>query len=70
VDFLKLFWWMKNSNGFPTSHYSQESDTFFISYDLFFFFYSNDGMLLATTIAINFAQNWPNLPKNNLLDEL
>jgi hypothetical protein len=37
LDFLKLFWWMGNSKGFPTSHHTQDSDTFCKSYDVFFF---------------------------------
>jgi hypothetical protein len=67
---------MENSKGFPASHHMQDSDTFCKSYDVFFFFFlSNEGMLLATAIAAEFSQNSPkqpktakccqNLPKNN-----
>jgi hypothetical protein len=59
---LKFFWWMGNSKGFPTSHHMQDSDTFCKSYDVFFFFLSNKGMLSATTIAAESAQNSPKLP--------
>jgi hypothetical protein len=60
---------MENSKGFPASHHMQDSDTFCKSYDVFFFFFlSNEGMLLATAIAAESAQNSPKLPnivKNN-----
>jgi hypothetical protein len=62
--FLKLFWWMGNSKGFLTSHYMQDSDTFCISYDVFFFPLSNEGMLSATAIAAEFAQNCQILSKS------
>jgi hypothetical protein len=45
--------------GFPTSHYMQDSITFFISYGIFFFFFSNEGMLSTTIISRIF----PKLPK-------
>jgi hypothetical protein len=48
---------MENSKGFPTSHHTQDSDTFCKSYDVFFFFLSNEGMLLAIAIVAESAQN-------------
>jgi hypothetical protein len=39
----------------------------------FYVILSNEGMLLATTMAAKFAQNYPKLPnfaKNNELEEL
>jgi hypothetical protein len=50
---------MGNSKGFPTSHHMQDSDTFCKSYDIFFFFFLNEGMLSATAVAAEFAQNCP-----------
>jgi hypothetical protein len=54
---------MGNSKGFPTSHHTQDFDTFCKSYDIFFFFLSNEGMLLAIAIATEFAQNCQILSK-------
>jgi hypothetical protein len=66
VDFLKLFWWMENSKGIPTSHCTQDYDTFFVSCDILFFFFSNNGMLSAIAIwqkLPEFAQSCHILPK-------
>jgi hypothetical protein len=58
---------MGNLNGFPTSHYMQDFDTFFTSYDdLFYFilfFHSKKGIPLAAAMAVESAQNCPKLPK-------
>jgi hypothetical protein len=32
VDFSKLFWWMRNSKGFPTRYYMQDLDLYCRSY--------------------------------------
>jgi hypothetical protein len=55
---------MGNSKGFPTSHRTQEFVTFCKSYDIFIFFLSNEGMLSATAIGAEFAQNCQILSKS------
>jgi hypothetical protein len=55
---------MGNSRGFPTSHHTQDSETFCKSYDIFIFsFQIHVGMLLAIAIATESAQNSPKQPK-------
>jgi hypothetical protein len=52
---------MENSKGFPTSHHTQDSNTFCKSSD-FILIYSNEGMLSAIAIAIESDQTCPKLP--------
>jgi hypothetical protein len=53
---------MKSSKGFLKIHHMQDFDTFCKSDDVFFFFFSNEGMLSSIVIAAEFAQNCPKLP--------
>jgi hypothetical protein len=39
IGFFELFWWMGNSKGFSTSHYTQHFYTIFISYGVLCFFF-------------------------------
>jgi hypothetical protein len=48
---------MGDSKGFPTSHHKQDSNIFCKSYDVFFYSFQMRGMVLATAIATESAQN-------------
>jgi hypothetical protein len=60
---------MEYSKGFPTSHNTQNSNTFSIYYDIIIFL-SNEGMLSTIAMAAKSTQNYQNLPKRQQLEEI